>query len=136
MMRWLRISSGRGPGDCCWVVFQTAHFLMRLAARKELEVKLTEAIPGDYANTLKSGLISIEGSREVNDFVQDWEGTIQWIGRSPFRPNHKRKNWFVGVMALSPCRRKAWTESPSSLRACGLSVRMDSTSTKPRRPSE
>ena len=28
------------------------------------------------------------------------EGSIQWICRSPFRPNHKRKNWFVDVSII------------------------------------
>jgi len=102
MIRWLQISSGRGPEECCWVVFQLTHFLMRLAGQKGLKTELIEAITGDYSNTLRSALISFTGTREVNNFVQDWEGTIQWTGRSPFRPNHKRKNWFVGVTALTP----------------------------------
>lgn len=28
------------------------------------------------------------------------EGSIQWICRSPYRPNHKRKNWFVEVSVI------------------------------------
>jgi peptide chain release factor len=28
------------------------------------------------------------------------EGTVQWICQSPFRPNHKRKNWFVDVSII------------------------------------
>lgn len=28
------------------------------------------------------------------------EGTIQWICESPFRPHHKRKNWFVDVSII------------------------------------
>ena len=28
------------------------------------------------------------------------EGTIQWICQSPFRPNHKRKNWFIDVSII------------------------------------
>lgn len=27
-------------------------------------------------------------------------GTLLWVGRSPFRPHHKRKNWFVGCSAI------------------------------------
>ncbi len=102
MIRWLQITSGRGPEECCWVVFQLTHFLMRLASQKGMKTDLIEAIPGSYSNTLKSALISLEGKQEINDFAKDWEGTIQWTGRSPFRPNHKRKNWFVGVTTLTP----------------------------------
>ena len=28
------------------------------------------------------------------------EGTVQWICQSPFRPEHKRKNWFVDVSII------------------------------------
>lgn len=28
------------------------------------------------------------------------EGTLLWIGKSPFRPHHKRKNWFVGCSVI------------------------------------
>ena len=102
MIRWLQITSGRGPKECCWVVFQLTHFLMLLAKENELKTDLIEAIPGDYPNTFKSALISLEGEQKVDDFAKDWDGTIQWTGRSPFRPNHKRKNWFVGITMLSP----------------------------------
>jgi peptide chain release factor len=27
---------------------------------------------------------------------------VQWTARSPFRPTHKRKNWFVGIDVLEP----------------------------------
>ena len=31
-----------------------------------------------------------------------WEGTVQWIAtKNPYRPNHRRKNWFVAVNFLS-----------------------------------
>ena len=28
------------------------------------------------------------------------EGNVQWICKSPFRPHHKRKNWFVDVSVI------------------------------------
>ena len=28
------------------------------------------------------------------------DGTVQWICESPFRPHHKRKNWFVDVSVI------------------------------------
>ena len=28
------------------------------------------------------------------------DGSVQWICQSPFRPNHKRKNWFVDVSVI------------------------------------
>jgi peptide chain release factor len=77
MIRWLQITSGRGPRECCRVVFQLTYFLTRLAGRKGLKTDLIEAIPGDCLKTFKSALIRVEGSQEVCDFMQYWEGTIQ-----------------------------------------------------------
>ena len=32
--------------------------------------------------------------------LSDLEGTVQWTCLSPFRPHHKRKNWFVDVSII------------------------------------
>ena len=32
--------------------------------------------------------------------AQRWLGTLQWIGNSPVRPKHPRKNWYIGVFRL------------------------------------
>lgn len=37
---------------------------------------------------------------ETKEELSDLEGSIQWICKSPFRPNHKRKNWFVDVSMI------------------------------------
>ncbi len=102
MIRWLQITSGRGPRECCWVVFRLTQYLICEATRKGLQTELIEAIPAEESKTFKSALISVEGDSGVADFVNRWQGTVKWIGPSPFRPNRKRKNWFVGVTTLAP----------------------------------
>lgn len=37
------------------------------------------------------------GGPDAEAFATARTGTIRWIGTSPFRPLHKRRNWFVGV---------------------------------------
>ena len=33
-----------------------------------------------------------------DSFFKEWQGTIQWRStKNPYRPTHKRSNWFVGV---------------------------------------
>jgi peptide chain release factor len=44
----------------------------------------------------------ISGDAALESFANSWRGTVQWTARSPFRPEHKRKNWFVGVEILEP----------------------------------
>ena len=36
----------------------------------------------------------------TEDDLSGLEGTIQWVCESPFRPHHKRKNWYVDVSII------------------------------------
>lgn len=86
----LQISSGQGPTEC------------------ELAVsKLFDALKKEYPDIT---LLSKRDSREpgcctsilfsTEQDLSELDGSIQWICRSPFRPNHKRKNWFVDVSVI------------------------------------
>lgn len=100
-MVWLQITSGRGPEECGWVVYQLLSHLQACAETVGLRVRILESISGRSPGTLKSVWLALEGEH-AGIFATDWEGTVQWIGESMFRPGHKRKNWFVGVHALKP----------------------------------
>jgi peptide chain release factor len=72
-----------------------------------LEFRTIEIEPGPQTGTAQSALVSIAATAissdgELESFAKSWRGTVQWTGRSPFRPEHKRKNWFVGVEVLEP----------------------------------
>ncbi|NER38078.1 MAG: peptide chain release factor H [Oscillatoria sp. SIO1A7] len=102
MNNYLQITSGRGPEECCWVVARLLDILTREATEAGIKVRLLEAIPSETPETLKSALLALEGEKsELENFLAGWTGTVQWIGSSPFRPKHKRKNWFVGVESLA-----------------------------------
>ncbi len=107
-MRWMQISSGRGPAECCWVVARLAKFLMEEAGKLGLSAELVAAVPGGMPGTLRSALVAVEGDDVLDDFIADWQGAVQWIGRSMFRPLHKRKNWFVDVKAFEPLEHAPW----------------------------
>lgn len=105
MSRWLQITSGRGPDECCWVVFQLAKQIISEAEQAGIKARMIEVVAGDRPKTYRSALIGLEG-KAFDAFIKGYEGTIQWIGSSMFRPKHKRKNWFVGVSALTPFSEK------------------------------
>jgi peptide chain release factor len=92
MKYWLQITSGRGPDECCWVVSNLIPVILKEAEEFPIKAEVLEAVPGEKPNIFKSVLISIEGEK-VKSFSENWTGTIQWIGKSIFRPEHKRKNW-------------------------------------------
>ncbi len=95
---FLQISSGQGPLECEIFVVRLAERLRREAAEKGIRLTpLDEEPHKDYAASL---LFRI-GEGESSEFWAGWLGTIQWICRSPVRPHHKRKNWFVKVSRFS-----------------------------------
>lgn len=92
----LHLTSGKGPDECRWVVAQLAKAFADEAARIGVTCEVLDA----QDELPASLLISVSGDGALA-FVRERTGTILWIGESPFRPRHKRRNWFVGV-ALAP----------------------------------
>jgi len=92
----LHLSSGQGPQECEWVVAQLAYALCREGTMAGLTCELVEPITGPVA----SALLRVSGA-EAEGFAAACTGTIRWVGTSPFRPLHKRRNWFVGVQRIS-----------------------------------
>lgn len=83
-MSYYQISSGNGPVECELAV---AKFLGYLNDNYAIEIIQTS--DGYNPGTLKSAYLKTD--TDLNEFC----GTVQWICKSPFRPDHKRKNWFI-----------------------------------------
>lgn len=98
---YLQITSGRGPAECCRVVALVLEKILIQARKLGLIAEVIEREEGDMNRTLFSAIVFLEGSK-VDEIVDEWEGTIQWIAQSPYRIYHKRKNWFVGVNSFTP----------------------------------
>ena len=70
---------------------------------KELQEKYSDLELVDYEahNTEPDCFMSMTFSTSSENVAQmkaEWKGTVQWVStKNPYRPNHKRKNWFVGV---------------------------------------
>jgi peptide chain release factor len=92
----LHLTAGNGPQECRWVVAQLAQAFLSEAAAIGLEGELLECA-GELPASL---LLEVRGDQTAA-FAAQRTGTVQWIGESPFRPRHKRQNWFVGV-SLAP----------------------------------
>lgn len=86
----VQLSSGQGPSEC-----ELAVLKLYEALKKEYpDIEFLSA----HEAREKGCYTSIIFTTERN--LSDLEGSIQWICRSPFRPNHKRKNWFVDVSII------------------------------------
>lgn len=99
---WLQVTAGQGPPECGWAVVKVLEQIQHEAMPGSLESRTIEIEPGAQPGTAQSALVSISGGEALESFANSWRGTIQWTARSPFRPEHKRKNWFVGIEVLAP----------------------------------
>ena len=98
---WLQISSGSGPCECALAVAKLTDYLVSEFKRLSFSVDVLSAVPAEKPSTFLSTVLRVnaEGALPV---LKTWCGTIQWVCQSPYRPRHKRKNWFVAVELLDP----------------------------------
>lgn len=107
--RILQISAGRGPEECCRVVYKILRLILREARAMKMEICILEENFSTEKECYSSVTISVEGvTAEI--FANSWTGTILWIAQSPFRPSHKRKNWFVGVSSFNENEQIEWRD--------------------------
>lgn len=92
------ITSGRGPAECMWVVPRVVKELKKEAENLGIVVTMNERTEGDFPHTLVSAGLILKGEN-LEELEKSWVGSIQWIGQSPYRKMHKRKNWFIEVHA-------------------------------------
>ncbi|MDR1483035.1 MAG: peptide chain release factor H [Synergistaceae bacterium] len=83
----LQISSGQGPAECELAVGK----LLSSLSEEFPDIVITEKTAGGMDGGFRSARISSEAD------LSFLEGSILWICRSPYRPHHGRKNWFVDV---------------------------------------
>jgi len=95
----IQITAGRGPAECGWVVAQVLKCFLEAVKHHNIDYKILQKEKGIENRTLQSVTIQLK-AKNLGTFLIDWKGTIQWIGSSTFRPNHKRKNWFIGLYEI------------------------------------
>ena len=118
---YLQITSGRGPVECCRVVALVLERILKQAQTRKLKVEIVEKEAGPANRTLLSAVIALEGAG-CDTLVEEWEGTVLWIARSPYRIHHRRKNWLVGVQTFLLSESREATENEiryETLRASG-----------------
>ena len=86
----IQISAGLGPAECAMAVEKLCQALLKEYPGSEV-VTFNEDYSG---HGYRSAVMSIE--QDVTDLV----GSVQWICKSPIRPGHLRKNWFIEVSVI------------------------------------
>lgn len=94
MKQYIQITAGRGPVECARAVTLVAREILKAIPT----LQLTDFEPhNDATDCYMSMTFASEGLIDQS-IVDEWEGSILWRStRNPYRPSHKRSNWFVGV---------------------------------------
>ncbi len=95
----IQFSSAQGPDECALAVRKALNCFLKEAKALQVTVEMQESETSKMPDTLRSTLMSIEGE-QAEVLAAKWAGSIQWICPSPYRPNHGRKNWFIGVQSF------------------------------------
>lgn len=95
-MIFLQLSAGQGPLECCTAVGLALKEVERECQQYKLEVSVVEVLPASATGTYKSVLLCVNSEDDslVKRVISAWQGVMVWICQSPYRPKHKRKNWF------------------------------------------
>jgi peptide chain release factor len=116
----IQITAGRGPVECCRVVAKVQERMLTQARKIAIETEVLENKKADLKGTLLSATILAKGDN-LQAFVKEWRGTVQWISPSPYRKFHKRKNWFVGVEIFDVKERLKWNPKEVIFETCRAS---------------
>ncbi|WP_420571058.1 peptide chain release factor H [Kordia sp.] len=100
---WVQISSGSGPEECCLAVKYLTEKLTRLP---NYTFNVIELVATKYQN-YKS--VWLRATGDATEFKNHWQGSIQFIFRSPYRAHHQRKNWFVDVKVYIMPTQISWS---------------------------
>lgn len=95
----MHLSAGQGPLECCLFVSKLVSFILEECKQRGIVFNIIEKVPGEIPKSFSSVVISLEGNGAQN-LAQKWQGTMQWIYKSPARKKNYRKNWFVGIQLI------------------------------------
>ncbi|MFD1769081.1 peptide chain release factor H [Sphingobacterium suaedae] len=97
MERWIQMTSGSGPQECDYAVHQLHRIFEEQARVAGIQIEMMRQ---EIRNNLICSVTFWLNGAHVDRFLKDWKGSICWVCKSPFRPQYRRKNWFIRVFEI------------------------------------
>ncbi|MCM1111262.1 MAG: peptide chain release factor H [Clostridium sp.] len=94
MKQYVQITAGRGPVECARAVTLLGRELLRAIP----SLRLVDEEASDDAPNCYMSLTFASDEPIPETVAEQWRGTVLWRStRNPYRPTHRRSNWFVGI---------------------------------------
>lgn len=94
MKKYIQITAGRGPVECARAVTLVARELQKAIH----SLQLTDCEPHNRVSDCYMSMTFATDALISPAAIREWSGTVLWRStRNPYRPNHRRNNWFVGI---------------------------------------
>jgi len=95
---YVQFTAGRGPVECAAACYKISRKFIDEVNDMKIIPSIVDCEDDDEFG-FRSIIIKIDkaSDEQIATIRAKWEGTIKYIStKNSFRPNHKRKNWFVG----------------------------------------
>lgn len=115
MKKYIQLTAGRGPVECARAVALVAKELLKEMPNLIIvDSEDHKSSPGCFMS------ITFGSDDEIpQSTIDQWEGTVQWRStHNPYRPGHKRSNWFVGVHFIDPLTLPAISNADIEYETC------------------
>ena len=94
MKKYVQLTAGRGPVECARAVTLVAREIIKAVP----SLQLTDCEPHNLVDGCFMSMTFSTAEPLSQNVISDWQGSVLWVStRNPYRPAHKRKNWFVGI---------------------------------------
>lgn len=94
MKKYIQITAGRGPVECARAVTLVARELLKAFP----SLQLADCEPHNQADGCFMSMTFSTEEAIPQPIIDEWQGTVLWRStKNPYRPEHKRSNWFVGI---------------------------------------
>ena len=94
MKKYVQLTAGRGPVECARAVTLVAREIIKAVP----SLQLTDCEPHNLVDGCFMSMTFSTAEPLSQTVISDWQGSVLWVStRNPYRPAHKRKNWFLGI---------------------------------------
>lgn len=115
MKYYIQITAGRGPVECARAVTLVAREIVKAIP----SLQLAECEPHNQVEGCYMSMTFVTDEPISETVVKEWQGTVLWRSTAnPYRPVHKRSNWFVGVNFLDEVELPEIAESDIVYETC------------------